>query len=104
MRLPVARPFDEVRTVQLVERQRKCRTIDRQLDELARVACHLRFGSNPLGFCRLGGPDDDDHLCRSQLLFDDVAVGSVRRQLSIIPDVVAERAKLIGDQPGLGLG
>ena len=100
----VPAPATEVRALDLVERHRRKRAVERDLDQGSRFARHIGFRAHPLGTHGLGRPQDDHRLGRADSLLDDVAVRSVRRKLVVAPHCIARAAQCLGDLMRLRVG
>ena len=100
----VSAPAGKIGALNLIERHGQPRRVERQLNQLPLAARPVGFRAHPLALRGLRRPDHHDSLSLAQLLFDDVAIGAMRRQVAVAPHAVAERAQRSAHRPGLCRG
>ena len=88
----------------LVERDRRKRAVDGELNQGPCLSRPVGLGTDPLRANRFQRPDDDDRLGRLEPFLDDLAVRAVGRELVVAPDLVAGRPKHVRNLVCLPLG
>jgi hypothetical protein len=96
-RAEVAVPPRQPGALHAVERQRRHRLVEAELDQGAVAVGHVGLRRHPARLHRVDGPQDQHRLGRAQVFLDHGGKVTVGGELVVYPDAVASGAEGLGD-------